>query len=152
MAHSDAGHAGMDHGGSGMCSMNMLFTWAYKDTCVVFKWWHIKTIPHMFFSCFAVGALAYLYEYLKYCCHKSLVHHGGAVSANTGLTSGMGRSLRLRRSVWYGLQVGFSFMLMLVYMTYNGWLMISVVLGAIYGHYVWGALLEESPRTSLACH
>lgn len=144
-------HGNMDHGGDmdDMCSMNMLFSWSYKNTCVIFDWWHIRTLPHLFFSFLAVMFSAYLYEYLKYYIRKSVSNN-----SVTTTNSSSYRSLRVTKSIWYGVQVGFSFMLMLVFMTYNGWLMIAVVLGAIWGHYSWGSLLEEKqPNASnLACH
>lgn len=130
-----------------MCSMNMLFSWSYKNTCVVFKWWHIKTIPHLVISFAAISFLAYLYEYLKYYSFKSMNNQSS--SSNNATTAG---SLKLKKSIWYGIQVGFSFMLMLVFMTYNGLLMIAVVVGAMWGHYSWGAATEVAPRNSLACH
>ncbi|SCU86494.1 LANO_0C08174g1_1 [Lachancea nothofagi CBS 11611] len=140
--HSTMDHGDMDHGDSDMCSMNMLFTWNYKNTCVVFKWWHIRTVWHLLLSMAVITACAYLYEYLKYFSTKSLV-----ASSNAS----MGRTVQLKRASWYGAQVGFSLMLMLVFMTYNGWLMLAVVLGAAWGHYSWGILTESNTRT-LACH
>ncbi|SCU90063.1 LADA_0F01574g1_1 [Lachancea dasiensis] len=135
----DGGHA--DHGTQEMCSMNMLFTWNYKNTCVVFKWWHIRNVWHLLVSMAAIAILAYLYEYLKYYSTKSVAPH----STNAG------RTMKLKKAVWYGASVGFSFMLMLVFMTYNGWLMLAVVFGAAWGHYAWAGLSESSART-LACH
>lgn len=58
---------------------------------------------------------------------------------------------RQYESLIYGLQVFYSFMLMLVFMTYNGWLMVSMTLGAIVGYYKFSSI--ASPLTqSLACH
>lgn len=145
MNHGDMGHGDMGH--DDMCSMNMLFTWNYKNTCVVFKWWHIRTIPHLLVSMLLVAASAYLYEYLKYRASKCNVSRGNPITA-----LGAGDTGRLKKAIWYGSQVGFSFMLMLVFMTYNGWLMLAVVLGAIWGHYSWGSLVEDPAHNSLACH
>lgn len=144
-------HGDMDMGDSDSCSMNMLFTWSYKNTCVVFHWWHIRSRFDLLLSILAVTFLGYLYEYLRYYIYKSQLNHA-SLSSNTG--SPEFRRNKLYQSCWYGLQVGFSFMLMLVFMTYNGWLMIAVVLGAAWGHYSWGArvkpITEEVP--CLACH
>lgn len=49
----------------------------------------------------------------------------------------------------YAFQVGYSFMLMLVFMTYNGWYMLAVVLGAGIGNYLWG---NRSENLSMSCH
>ena len=50
----------------------------------------------------------------------------------------------------YGAQVFYSFFIMLLFMTYNGWVMISVAVGAVLGYLVWGA--ETSVEKSVACH
>lgn len=44
----------------------------------------------------------------------------------------------------------YSFFIMLLFMTYNGWVMISVALGAVLGYLVWGA--ELGVEKSVACH
>ncbi|CCK70344.1 low-affinity Cu transporter KNAG_0E00760 [Huiozyma naganishii CBS 8797] len=126
----------------GSCSMNMSFTWSYMNTCVIFHWWRITSLPGLLLSCLFLVQFSVLYEYMKY----RLRSKNSRMARNKG-----------RRSVFYGVQVGFSFLLMLVFMTYNGWLMLSVVVGAILGHYYFepqqlessGPLLGEN---SLACH
>lgn len=136
----------MDHGhghGDSQCTMNTALTWSYKDTCVIFSSWHLRKRRDLAFSFIAIVLLAYLYEYLKY--------YVGKFQSNQGpLTANNQRNYRLANSVWYGVQVGFSFMLMLVFMTYNGWLMLAVVLGAIWGHYSWGSRTRGGQE--LACH
>lgn len=158
MDHSGMTHPGMDHG-SDSCSMNMLFTWNYKNTCVVFRWWHIKTLPGLLLSCVTIALISGLYEYLKYYIHNTQrpyeTLHLTNSSNNDGSpdsTSRVSRKLALTKSMWYGVQVGYSFMLMLVFMTYNGWLMIAVVLGAAWGHYHWGSKCATTDSQSLACH
>ncbi|KAL3228547.1 Copper transport protein CTR2 [Nakaseomyces bracarensis] len=160
MDHSK-GHAGMNHPGMGdtdSCSMNMLFTWNYKNTCVVFHWWHIKTVQGLLLSCVALFLLSGLYEYLKYYLNNSQrLYEVTSTSSNNetnvpaNVASRATKRIALSRSMWYGFQVGYSFMLMLVFMTYNGWLMIAVVLGAAWGHYHWGSKCAPSSQ-SLACH
>jgi copper transporter 1 len=50
----------------------------------------------------------------------------------------------------YAILMGISFWLMLVFMTYNGYLMIALVLGAGVGHYVFGQ--EKPAARSISCH
>ncbi|CAI4481420.1 AVB_G0025500.mRNA.1.CDS.1 [Saccharomyces cerevisiae] len=157
MTHKMEGNADHDHSGMHMgdgddtCSMNMLFSWSYKNTCVVFEWWHIKTLPGLIFSCLAIFGLAYLYEYLKYCVHKRKLSQR-VLLPNRSLTK-INQADKVSNSILYGLQVGFSFMLMLVFMTYNGWLMLAVVCGAIWGNYSWcTSYSPEIDDSSLACH
>jgi copper transporter 1 len=52
------------------------------------------------------------------------------------------------KSVFYGLLVGYSYAMMLIFMSYNGFVMASVVIGAIVGHH----LFQGEQRDTLACH
>jgi copper transporter 1 len=61
---------------------------------------------------------------------------------------------RAMRAVLYGASVGLSFFLMLVFMTYNAYLIFAVILGAAAGHYVLGDTIEPngSADKGMACH
>ncbi|KAI9455865.1 copper transporter, partial [Russula earlei] len=68
-------------------------------------------------------------------------------------------SPRVLRATLYGAQVFVSFFLMLVFMTYNAYLILAVVLGASIGHFVFGAVMDvEAVLTGgdlgkgMACH
>ncbi|SMN20744.1 similar to Saccharomyces cerevisiae YHR175W CTR2 Putative low-affinity copper transporter of the vacuolar membrane [Maudiozyma saulgeensis] len=164
MDHSKMNHAMMDHGDmpqgdhESSCSMNMSFTWSYKDTCVVFNWWHIKTKFQFVISCLIVASLATYYEYLRFKFVKYASETTGSnrvsITTNNNSISQIARREKLCRTFHYGIQVGFSFMLMLIFMTYNGWLMLAVVIGAAFGYYRWNDSLVALPmeQRSLACH
>jgi len=51
-------------------------------------------------------------------------------------------SMRLSRATLYGAQVFLSFFLMLVFMTYNAYLILSTVLGAVIGHYIFNSHMD----------
>ncbi|KAI5960161.1 CTR2 [Candida pseudojiufengensis] len=121
------------------CSMNMLFTWDWHNVCIVYKWWHIKTFPGFVISLIAVAVISSFYELLK----KWFSHWER--TSNAPLPR-----FKLQRALLYGLQVYYSFLLMLVFMTYNGWYMISVAVGAAIGNYLWGGMTESS--RNLSCH
>ncbi|KAH9484858.1 Copper transport protein ctr6 [Psilocybe cubensis] len=66
---------------------------------------------------------------------------------------------RALRAAVYGATVFLSFFLMLVFMTYNAYLIFATVLGAALGHYIFGAtinvdaiLSESSGGKGMACH
>ncbi|KAG2154380.1 copper transporter [Suillus bovinus] len=61
---------------------------------------------------------------------------------------------RVMRAVLYGASVGLSFFLMLVFMTYNAYLIFAVILGAAAGHYILSDTIESnSPADKgMACH
>jgi len=66
---------------------------------------------------------------------------------------------RILRATIYGSTVFISFFLMLVFMTYNAYLIAAVVIGASLGHYIFGAtinteaiLADGSQGKGMACH
>ncbi|KAF8894341.1 copper transporter [Gymnopilus junonius] len=66
---------------------------------------------------------------------------------------------RALRAVVYGSTVFLSFFLMLVFMTYNAYLIGAVVVGAALGHYIFGAtinpdaiLSDSAQGKGMACH
>jgi len=66
---------------------------------------------------------------------------------------------RVFRAALYGAQVFVSFFLMLVFMTYNAYLILAVVLGASIGHFVFGAVIDVDAILAggdlgkgMACH
>jgi len=76
----------------------------------------------------------------------------GDESGSLLVAAGNGRSARARKIVLAGLyavQVFYSFFIMLLFMTYNGWVMLSVAVGAFVGY----MLFEGSTATkSVVCH
>ncbi|KAI9679943.1 MAG: hypothetical protein M1817_004958 [Caeruleum heppii] len=70
-------------------------------------------------------------------------------SGRNAAASGGGRSGKMGRAALYAVQVFYSFFIMLLFMTYNGWIMLAVAVGAFVGYMVWG----NAPATkSVACH
>ncbi|KAG1869798.1 copper transporter [Suillus tomentosus] len=61
---------------------------------------------------------------------------------------------RAMRAVLYGASVGLSFFLMLVFMTYNAYLIFAVILGAGAGHYILSDTIEPNGPADkgMACH
>ncbi|KAG1900590.1 copper transporter [Suillus fuscotomentosus] len=61
---------------------------------------------------------------------------------------------RAMRAVLYGASVGLSFFLMLVFMTYNAYLIFAVILGAGAGHYILGDTIESNGLADkgMTCH
>lgn len=147
MEHMDhSGHheamAATTHGGSDMCSMNMLFTWDPTNLCVVFKWWHVRTTPGLILTLLAIIALSAGYEYLRYRIRIIDNERAAASSIETRPQN------RVRQSIGYALQVGYSYLLMLIFMTYNGWAMLAVAVGAGLGFWFWG----DKAQRQMSCH
>lgn len=130
----------------------MLFTWDWKNTCVVYRWWHVKTFPQFLATLVAITIIAAGYEYTKYWFNKREANSAAVapvLAANSSAPT-LRRYAKWLKSLTYGFQVGYSFMLMLIFMTYNGWYMIATVVGAVLGHHFWG---QDAPQArTMACH
>ncbi|KAL1923800.1 uncharacterized protein VTP21DRAFT_8780 [Calcarisporiella thermophila] len=154
MDHSHMHHMGHDMDPSMMCSMKMIFNYDLEGVCVVFSWWRINGAFDMVLSCLAVAALAVGYEWLKmlssrYDQQVTKSKKGYVDSESSSSRRHSTKRQQLWRSIWYALLVGYSFMLMLVFMTFNAYLMISMVVGTGIGFYLFGG---ESAARSMACH
>ncbi|KAG5290073.1 ctr copper transporter [Histoplasma ohiense] len=55
---------------------------------------------------------------------------------------------KLLLATFYAVQVFYSFMIMLLFMTYNGWVMLAVAVGAFMGYMVFGGEATKS----VSCH
>ncbi|OAD72230.1 hypothetical protein PHYBLDRAFT_182011 [Phycomyces blakesleeanus NRRL 1555(-)] len=161
------------------CPECMLFNWQVENVCVVFRSWHTSTPLGLFGSCLIIFAIAAGYEYLRSWSstldqqwadaewkkqaggRMEVGHHESDLESSESevplRVGGIRESVRLSkrqeiiRSSVYATLVAISFWLMLVFMTYNGYLMISVVLGAGVGHYVFGRGHLSASR-SIQCH
>jgi copper transporter 1 len=152
--------------------MHMLWNTNIVDTCIVFRQWHIGSTTALVFSCLAIAALCVLYEYLRACQRTVDARIAAALARNSKrasagrstpereapadtqlLLSARGGpaaqprtrvppAFRAARAALYGAVVGLSFFLMLVFMTYNAYLIAAVVAGATLGHYVFGGVMD----------
>ncbi|KAJ7136742.1 Ctr copper transporter [Mycena epipterygia] len=163
----------MDH--PPRCSMNMLWNTQIVDTCIVFRSWHVHSMTTFIASCIVIMALGVFYEGLRVFQRKfdarialELVNAPGNISlprddaddsGSTHRTAPPRVPLLLRglRAALYGTSVFLSFFLMLVFMTYNAYLILATVLGAALGHFLFSgtvdveALLREEGK-GIPCH
>ncbi|CAG8579454.1 17438_t:CDS:2, partial [Dentiscutata heterogama] len=146
----------MDHGDHGngnnnfRCSMKMLFNWDTTNLCIIFSWWKVNGIPLLILSCFFVALIGVVYELLKYLsrkydekiyesCYRQISNDEEEnPPAPVNRVVKLKRSQQLIRSFIYAIQAFISFFIMLIFMTYNGFLMISVVIGAGIGFFFFG--------------
>ncbi|TFK66537.1 Ctr copper transporter [Pluteus cervinus] len=170
------------------CSMHMLWNTQIADTCIVFKSWHISTNFGFVIACLVIVGLGVLYEYLRVLQQRLDVHVAntlvaqgrGKVRASSGRStpdrvgeeSGLltGQRLfktttpvplvfRILRAGVYGATVFLSFFLMLVFMTYNAYLITATVVGATLGHYIFASTINTEAVLSgvasgkgMSCH
>ncbi|KIW04151.1 uncharacterized protein PV09_04958 [Verruconis gallopava] len=160
--HDHSAHAAVDHD-MAMCSMNMLFTWSTKNLCIVFRGWQITSTFSLIWSLLAIVALGAGYEALRNITRQYEIRvaerlenmpHGVVTESSSLLAPGKSRahveqSTKIVKAFLYALQVFYSFFIMLLFMTYNGWIMIAVAVGAFVGY----LLFSPGPATkTVACH
>ncbi|OLL24380.1 Copper transport protein CTR2 [Neolecta irregularis DAH-3] len=167
MDHEHNGHhEGMDHS-KPMCSMNMLFTWSYENLCIVFPQWHISGTPNFILSLFAIVMICVFYEGLRYYSRKfelktyrmkanrrssnnsSDADDEGRVLMDPEISGDSRRRRKVIKAIFYGIQILLSFSIMLIFMTYNGFVMLAVMTGATLGYYIF---MPSTDSKGMACH
>ncbi|PVF99409.1 Ctr-domain-containing protein [Serendipita vermifera] len=146
------------------CSMYMLWNTNVINTCIVFRQWHIHSNFQFFLSFLAIVALGCSYEWLRDL-QRRVDRKIAAQLLNSGKGKNADQSLpvpltsRLLRAGLYGASVFVSFFLMLVFMTYNAYLILATVLGASLGHYLYGGRMDPDAvlggaiaNKGMACH
>ncbi|KAL2168118.1 hypothetical protein VTG60DRAFT_382 [Thermothelomyces hinnuleus] len=152
-AHSGHGDMGGGHGGDGgpMCKMNMLFTWDTTDLCVVFRQWHITSSFGLVVSLVAIVAICAGYEALR----EGIRRYEAVLARRVDTAPRQNREqiawrAHVVKAILYGIQNFYAFMIMLIFMTYNGWVMIAVSVGAGLGYLLFGGKTAVTKET--ACH
>lgn len=133
-------HHDMEHD---MCSMNMFINTDTTNLCIVFKQWRITGAWSLIQSLVIITLFAMAFEYLRECTRK---YESRPIQLET-----RERRRQFVKSILYALQVGVSFMLMLVFMTYNVYVMGAVVLGSGMGYYFFNSDPNGASK-SMACH
>lgn len=150
-------HMSMDMGGMGMGmamngSMDMMMMYFHKGIreYILFEGLHTYNDLGFAWACIVIFFAAMLYEALKYARENIAVRHNlrvaevmmrGSHEEKTRIKSVGGRMfsrIHLLQTSLHAVQILLSYCLMLIFMTYNVWLCISLVLGATIGYFVTG--------------
>ncbi|KAF9406281.1 hypothetical protein HW555_013285, partial [Spodoptera exigua] len=162
--HGHGGHEGLSEHAGGH-DMAMTFHGGYNEV-ILFSWWKVTDIGEFVGSFFAVFLMALLYEGLKYYRKHLLwktytgLQYCAVSPPDKGVANlcapdepqviqpvphvlernvpTMMSTAHAWQTVLHGLQVLVSYMLMLVFMTYNTWLCAAVVLGSATGYFLFG--------------
>jgi len=144
--------------------MKMYFHFGHSEGEVLFKWWSISTVWELLVSMLGLCVLAFLYEALKF--YRDHLFQKAASrlqysSSKTDLTIEEGpmpyrMSLfsadHLLQTVLHMLQFTVSYLLMLVFMTYNVWLCLAVLVGSGLGYFVFGWRKSAAVDLTEHCH
>ncbi|XP_050047360.2 high affinity copper uptake protein 1 [Dermacentor andersoni] len=142
------------HGSShGSMDMHMYFHTGFTET-ILFKDWAVSSVAGMVGSVVGVFFMAALYEALKYFReHLFRLHFSSMSYSSVAVTGRDGHTLtevhqivknrivswpHLLQTFLHMVQMVISYFLMLIFMTYNVWLCLGVVLGAGFGYFIFG--------------
>ncbi|VEU22616.1 DEKNAAC103358 [Brettanomyces naardenensis] len=154
MSHNMA-HNLMDHSmpdmkhGEEMCEMSMTLNAGYKNLCILTSHWRIASKYQMVLSMVAIALISMGYELFKRW-GSTFEKRYNTMASSGNCTARELRSFKLRNSVVYGVTVFYSFTIMLLFMTFNIWVMLAVTLGAGLGHFFFAT--QSTWSNSLACH
>ncbi|XP_026289611.1 high affinity copper uptake protein 1 isoform X2 [Frankliniella occidentalis] len=160
--HSMVGHAshsGMDH--SGM-SMSMTFHFGVMET-VLFKGWQVGGVSTLLLSCVGIFFMAFIYEGIKYyrenllwktynALHYRAVDGNAVPDAENHKTPKMFSQKHVVQTCLHIVQLTVSYLLMLIFMTYNVWLCLAVVAGSASGYFVFGWKRTVVVDMTETCH
>jgi len=134
--------------------MQMFFTLGNKVT-VVFKEWETSSDGEIIVSCLALLVIAFLYEGLKVSREMLMrpKRSSAVVMAPSDKMSSSFLSCRhFLQTLLHMIQVSLGYFLMLVVMTFNVWLCISIVVGAGLGYFAFGWLTPSINNLGEHCN
>eukprot|EP01119_Soliformovum_irregulare_P024401 TRINITY_DN8740_c0_g1_i1.p1 TRINITY_DN8740_c0_g1~~TRINITY_DN8740_c0_g1_i1.p1 ORF type:complete len:168 (-),score=15.80 TRINITY_DN8740_c0_g1_i1:51-530(-) len=140
MDHAEMGHSMSMSGG-----MAMTFHWSY-DTAILFDWWHPQDPFPFYVSCIICVVMTIAYEYLK---TQQALLPSIPVEKKGKRQTWPNREDAMVRTGLYVLQMALAYIIMLIFMTYNIGLCISVLFGYALGFYLFGAARSQE---EVLCH
>ncbi|TID30094.1 hypothetical protein CANINC_001318 [Pichia inconspicua] len=156
MMHHNSDHSAMktsmDMGhnepGMKMCKMSMTLNSDYENLCILTDKLMVTTKTQMILAMILVSVFAALFEYYRAFVDK--LQHRYAQYLQSGMVTEKERlKYKLILSTAYSVSVGYSFIIMLLFMSFNVWVMLAVCIGAGLGHFLCE---RKSGSVSLVCH
>ncbi|XP_077986864.1 high affinity copper uptake protein 1-like isoform X2 [Glandiceps talaboti] len=126
------------------------------DVTILFSRWHVTNASQLALSCFMVFFMAFFYEGLKVLRHwlllkyiqspkkkseaevipsenQAILKKGDKPDKHITMCSGF----HLIQTALHLLQMALAYSLMLIFMTYNAWLALAVLIGLVFGHFLF---------------
>lgn len=164
MNHGDMNHGDMD---MSECSMTMFLNTDTSNLCILIKQWRVTGFWSLFQSLIVIVLFGMSFEAIRALTRRYEQGSGGTIallsttrpgSPSSSSSSSLSNSKKAQRkrqvvkSLLYALQVGISFLLMLVFMTYNVYVMGAVVVGSGVGYYLFNSDPNGVSGKGMACH
>ncbi|XP_015605806.1 high affinity copper uptake protein 1 isoform X2 [Cephus cinctus] len=179
MDHSSMGHGAHDHraslamgtndtgcSGHEMHGMSMFFHGGFCET-VLFESWKVSSVGGLIGSFIGILIMAALYEGLKYYreylfwkTYNALQYRSVTMPQEKNVVAEDNQVVQPTMFSWmhgfqtflHIVQIVLSYFLMLIFMTYNVWLCIAVVLGAAIGYFLFGWKKSVIVDVTEHCH
>lgn len=151
--------------------MMMMYFHVGTSETVLFKFWKVTDVPSLIWSMAIVFLVAVVYEGIKY--FRDSLYARSSIAAATVHSSGSGSNAstsklaahtgsqswgsavcsltHLLQTVLHAIQFFISYLLMLVFMTYNVWLCLAVILGAACGYFLFGWKKQSAVEITEHC-
>ncbi|KAK8054472.1 hypothetical protein PG994_009539 [Apiospora phragmitis] len=148
----------MDHGGDTGCKVSMLWNWNTIDACFLSSSWHIHSEGAFAATCIGVIVMVVVLEALRrvgkeydalilrqFQRHVAAQRLAASKDKNVNATSCCGppepeeatpNRPQLTRSVIHAVQFGLAYIVMLLAMYFNGYIIISIIIGAGIGKFL----------------
>lgn len=137
--HSD--HTGHHREHAGHHGSHVAFFTTDSDTTLLLSSWNVNTKTGLFLACLVTIILGIMYQGIK--CLRQYIHRDYTLSLH---------SIRSRehilQTLLYLIQIGGSYILMLIIMTYNVWVFIATIGGLGLGFFLCG---WKMPKPSTEC-
>lgn len=160
------------------CKIAMTWNWYTIDACFIAKTWQIHTKGHFAGTCIGVFLMVLLLEFVRRVQREydrklirdwqqpqpeiQLANEESKGDKSVALGAGVVRPLTFRpnllqqaiRAFLYLLQFAGAYFIMLLAMYYNGYVIISIFIGAFFGHYLFGydnIIITGKQETGTSC-
>ncbi|KAK5105141.1 hypothetical protein LTS08_001415 [Lithohypha guttulata] len=164
-AASGHGHGGMDMGGNS-CKINMLWNWYTIDACFLSSSWHIRNNGMFAASCIGIAALVVA---LEFCRRLGKEYDALIVRQFKRNVNARAASIRAQaagayegseppfatfratpvqqfiRAVLHAVVFALAYLIMLLAMYYNGYIILSIVIGAGIGKFLCDWMIVKIP-------
>ncbi|KAF7281709.1 hypothetical protein GWI33_004426 [Rhynchophorus ferrugineus] len=120
--------------------MGMVMLLKFKTSgTVFFTWWNFNSVSGLVGSMIAIYLIALCYEGFKlFRTYVKLRMQSPTNDSVTFTKATITNKSHLIQALFQGVQVFLSYILMLVFMTYNAWLCIAAIWGLVTGYFVFG--------------
>ncbi|KIM21865.1 hypothetical protein M408DRAFT_79921, partial [Serendipita vermifera MAFF 305830] len=130
--------------------ISMLWNWFTVDACFISKDWHVRSNVAFAFSVICVFILVALVEGVRRFGReydRRIVRLANLSQSDSGSNLNKSEGVGLFVPTWsqqairasiFGVQFGAAYILMLLAMYYNGFIIFAIILGGTAGHFVFG--------------